>query len=339
MGHDAVAVLDGGWQAWVNAGGATASGEERPRPRAFSGTPRRSRLVTLDEVASVAQLVDARAAPRLSRRGRAARQTRGPHSRRHQPLLAAQPRRRMGAWPRPSSCGSNGRRAWVRCPMRRPCITAAPAFPRAITFWRRWRRACPSRACIVDLGASGAVTVAGLARLVENPDDEPVLAQPRRCFTPGRRPRHRAPHAGHGIAAVGDAAVGRAHRYHRAARQLRQHASERSGLPAQGRGHQVFHILACRYPRRRGGVRSESLLPGAARAGRRRRARRGQGRPRQGRLSRPVHQHTGRHGARHLRTEKHRAQGRHQGGGVHDRWHRRYRQPGGRCRKGQVAAR
>ncbi|MBK8958613.1 MAG: sulfurtransferase [Proteobacteria bacterium] len=64
MGHDAVAVLDGGWQAWVNAGGATASGEERPRPRAFSGTPRRSRLVTLDEVASVAQLVDARAAPR-----------------------------------------------------------------------------------------------------------------------------------------------------------------------------------------------------------------------------------------------------------------------------------
>ncbi|MBK6660569.1 MAG: sulfurtransferase [Proteobacteria bacterium] len=64
MGHDAVAVLDGGWQAWVNAGGATASGEERPRPRVFSGTPRRERLVTLDEVASVAQLVDARAAPR-----------------------------------------------------------------------------------------------------------------------------------------------------------------------------------------------------------------------------------------------------------------------------------
>lgn len=64
MGHDAVAVLDGGWQAWVNAGGTTMSGEERPAARRFSGTPRRERLVTLDEVAGASQLVDARAAPR-----------------------------------------------------------------------------------------------------------------------------------------------------------------------------------------------------------------------------------------------------------------------------------
>lgn len=64
MGHLAVAVLDGGWQAWVNAGGAVASGEERGPPRHFSGAPRRDRLVTLDEVSAVAQLIDARAAPR-----------------------------------------------------------------------------------------------------------------------------------------------------------------------------------------------------------------------------------------------------------------------------------
>lgn len=64
MGHDAVRVLDGGWQAWVNAGGATASGDERPPVRRFEGHPRRERLVTLDEVPTVAQLVDARAAPR-----------------------------------------------------------------------------------------------------------------------------------------------------------------------------------------------------------------------------------------------------------------------------------
>ena len=64
MGHTAVAVLDGGWQAWVNAGGAIASGEERARARHFNGTPRGDRLVTLDEVANVAQLVDARAGPR-----------------------------------------------------------------------------------------------------------------------------------------------------------------------------------------------------------------------------------------------------------------------------------
>lgn len=64
MGHDAVRVLDGGWQAWVNAGAAVVNGEQRPQARQFVGTPRRDRLVTLEEVASVAQLVDARAAPR-----------------------------------------------------------------------------------------------------------------------------------------------------------------------------------------------------------------------------------------------------------------------------------
>jgi thiosulfate/3-mercaptopyruvate sulfurtransferase len=64
MSHTRVAVLDGGWQAWVNAGGAVASGEEERRARHFVGTPRRDRLVTLDEVTSVAQLVDARAAAR-----------------------------------------------------------------------------------------------------------------------------------------------------------------------------------------------------------------------------------------------------------------------------------
>lgn len=64
MGHSAVTVLDGGWQAWVNGGGAVASGDERPQARHFSGAPRRDRLVTLDEVPAVAQLIDARAAPR-----------------------------------------------------------------------------------------------------------------------------------------------------------------------------------------------------------------------------------------------------------------------------------
>lgn len=64
MGHLQVAVLDGGWQAWVNAGGATAQGEERPQARQFKGSPRRDRLVTLDEVAGAGQLIDARAAPR-----------------------------------------------------------------------------------------------------------------------------------------------------------------------------------------------------------------------------------------------------------------------------------
>ncbi len=64
MGHMAVAVLDGGWQAWVNHAGAIASGAERARPCRFEGRPRRDRLITLDEMVNIPQLVDARAAPR-----------------------------------------------------------------------------------------------------------------------------------------------------------------------------------------------------------------------------------------------------------------------------------
>ena len=64
MGHSDVALLDGGWQRWVNTGGACASGEERGHTRRFTGTPRTDRLVTVEEVAQGAQLVDARAAPR-----------------------------------------------------------------------------------------------------------------------------------------------------------------------------------------------------------------------------------------------------------------------------------
>ncbi len=69
-GHDAVAVLDGGLQAWQAAGGAVASGDE---PAHFQSnfslhTPLR-RLVTASEVLQNLQqptqtVVDARATPR-----------------------------------------------------------------------------------------------------------------------------------------------------------------------------------------------------------------------------------------------------------------------------------
>lgn len=60
MGHEAVAVLDGGWKAWAGAGYATASGEETRAARVFRGSPRRDRLVTVDEVADAPRLVDSR---------------------------------------------------------------------------------------------------------------------------------------------------------------------------------------------------------------------------------------------------------------------------------------
>jgi thiosulfate/3-mercaptopyruvate sulfurtransferase len=70
-GHDAVAVLDGGWAAWQAAGGAVESGPPSPRPAGdFSLRPPLRRLVLQDEVAQqlgrpTQTVVDARAAARF----------------------------------------------------------------------------------------------------------------------------------------------------------------------------------------------------------------------------------------------------------------------------------
>ena len=60
MSHRNAAVLDGGWQAWAAAGGATRSGEESRPARVFAGEPRREWLVTIDEVDAARRLVDSR---------------------------------------------------------------------------------------------------------------------------------------------------------------------------------------------------------------------------------------------------------------------------------------
>ena len=60
MGHEAVAVLDGGMQAWLAAGHGSRCGEEtRPAGR-FRGVARREWLITVDQVLTVGRLVDAR---------------------------------------------------------------------------------------------------------------------------------------------------------------------------------------------------------------------------------------------------------------------------------------
>ena len=64
MGHEAAAVLSGGWQGWLAAGGATQSGVESRPSGSFSGTPDASRLIQIDEVPQAKLLIDSRATPR-----------------------------------------------------------------------------------------------------------------------------------------------------------------------------------------------------------------------------------------------------------------------------------
>lgn len=60
MGHTAAAVLDGGWQAWVELGLEPESGEMHVAPAVFSGKPDARMLVRLDAVREASLLVDSR---------------------------------------------------------------------------------------------------------------------------------------------------------------------------------------------------------------------------------------------------------------------------------------
>lgn len=64
MGHEAVAVLDGGWPAWVAAGLPVVTGVESSPPRVFVGKPRWDRIVRREDVATAPLLVDGRAPER-----------------------------------------------------------------------------------------------------------------------------------------------------------------------------------------------------------------------------------------------------------------------------------
>ena len=65
MGHEAVAVLDGGWPAWEAGEGKVESGEGKvPEVVQFIGEPRRELLVLIDEVPAQKLLIDSRGAAR-----------------------------------------------------------------------------------------------------------------------------------------------------------------------------------------------------------------------------------------------------------------------------------
>ena len=70
LGHDAVALLDGGWAKWVREGRPTRSGDEARGARTFVPHPRHEMAVTVDEViarteAADTLLVDARGPDRF----------------------------------------------------------------------------------------------------------------------------------------------------------------------------------------------------------------------------------------------------------------------------------
>jgi thiosulfate/3-mercaptopyruvate sulfurtransferase len=60
MGHPAVAVLDGGWPAWQEAGFPTRSGVEPAEKTLFTGAPRSEWVVGLAEVPDLPLVVDSR---------------------------------------------------------------------------------------------------------------------------------------------------------------------------------------------------------------------------------------------------------------------------------------
>ena len=67
MGHDAVAVVDGGYARWVAEGGAVQPGRVTPTPAAFVAAPRAGWRLTVEDVAAGGQglLLDARAPDRF----------------------------------------------------------------------------------------------------------------------------------------------------------------------------------------------------------------------------------------------------------------------------------
>ncbi|MDT8305409.1 MAG: sulfurtransferase [Anaerolineae bacterium] len=65
LGHEAAAVLDGGWHAWLAAGLLVASEAPRYSEAEFKGEPQAGWLVTASDVPSVSFLVDSRAPERF----------------------------------------------------------------------------------------------------------------------------------------------------------------------------------------------------------------------------------------------------------------------------------
>ena len=58
--HDKVAVLDGGWQHWINLGGPVSTKNEKRISSQFKGTELEKALVNIDQVSDYDLIVDSR---------------------------------------------------------------------------------------------------------------------------------------------------------------------------------------------------------------------------------------------------------------------------------------
>ncbi len=58
--HDKVAILDGGWQCWINSGGAISSKNETRTPSQFDSTQLENILVNIDQISDYDLVIDSR---------------------------------------------------------------------------------------------------------------------------------------------------------------------------------------------------------------------------------------------------------------------------------------
>ena len=142
LGHDAVALLDGGWAKWTREGRPSRAAANSARRglvhsaasrRDARRRRRRERRWSTTPAGAARRRARARA---LRRTVRDARPRRRPHPRRRQSLLQGEPRRRRDD----AAAGAAAREVQRRCsaarrPIRRSC-TAAPASAPATTCWR-----------------------------------------------------------------------------------------------------------------------------------------------------------------------------------------------------------
>ena len=162
VGHDKVAVLDGGFAKWVKEGRPVTVDVPLFTPlelpdQAAQG-PRRRRASSSKQPEEPLPARRARAGA-LPRRAGADRPGRRPHPRREEPLQHATTSRRDGTFKTPRSAeeGIPGR---ARQAARRPTssTTAAPASPPATTCSRWSSPACRAASSTPARGASGAPT-------------------------------------------------------------------------------------------------------------------------------------------------------------------------------------
>ena len=60
MGHENVAVLDGGWTQWINLGGPVCSKDEKPKLTKFNNTSLNNDVVNIHQVSNFDLIVDSR---------------------------------------------------------------------------------------------------------------------------------------------------------------------------------------------------------------------------------------------------------------------------------------